>query len=40
MIQNETARIELKEQVSTVAPDLTGTIFCVLGQNTQENING
>ena len=33
-IQNEAARIELKQRVSTVASDLTGTIFCVLGQNT------
>ena len=33
-IQNGTAYINLKGRVSTVAPDLTGTIFCVLGRNT------
>ena len=33
-IQNGTAYINLKGRVSTVAADLTGTIFCVLGRNT------
>ena len=33
-IQNGTAHINLKGRVSTVAPDLTGTIFRALGQNT------